>query len=96
MGEQKQDPKVAAINWELLPAAEPEEAAYDGGHTEVWAHKRGESKGGGEKMNSVMFRTREHAVATHSSEIVDDPVLPDPLANRVQRLGNEIQGRKYF
>ena len=99
-GEQGQDPKVAQINWDLLPSAEPEEPAFDGGHADVWAHKRGEVKGGGERMSSVMFRTRESAVAAHGVGFIDDPVLPkatglpEIVERRVRILSREIRDRK--
>ena len=54
---------VGELNFDSLPSAEPEEAPFDGGHADVWAHKRGEIKGGGERMNSIMFRAKERAIA---------------------------------
>ena len=40
---------VGELNFDSLPSAEPKEAAVDEGHADVWAHERGEIKGGGEK-----------------------------------------------
>ena len=95
--EQRQDPKVAATNYAMLPSAEPEVKTTkdNSGQIEVWAHKRGETKGGGEKVD-VVFRTREQVVAVHGSGVIDGPVLSDKIADRVKAITQEIMYRELF
>ena len=66
--QQRQDQRVATINFNMLPPAEsPEESVIDSsGPFEVWANKRGEKYGGHDKVDSL-FHTRELAEAVHSS-----------------------------
>ena len=96
------DLKVGEINFDSLPSAEPDEAPFDGGHADVWAHKRGEIKGGGERMSSILFRAKEHAIAQNGDGLVDDPArpkpakLPDNTERTIQTLQREIHERKLF
>ena len=97
--EQGLDPVVAEMNYNSLPSAEPEEVSLDEGHAEVWAHRRGETKGGGERMNCVMYYAKERAIASDGRGIAEDPIsskqpaLADNTARRVVELDNQIRER---
>ena len=94
--EQGLDPVVAEMNYNSLPSAEPEEVSLDEGHAEVWAHRRGETPGGGERMNCIMYCAKERAIAANGYGLADDPV-PAPVDNtarKVVELGDQIRTRK--
>lgn len=97
--EQGIDPVIAEMNYNSLPFAEPEEVSLDDGHAEVWAHRRGETQGGGARMNSVLYCARELAIADNGRGIADDPVYSKPAApadntaGKIVELGIQIRER---